>query len=249
MPERRLSGTAPGRTSLGPGDSDDATTGDVWKAGAGGLLALLALAGMLVSGGFDLEESPPWAEPRADWVPAFRSMPTSDKALAREARREANSDVARLRLQGVVSSGLHGDDMALVSSDHEAARAVGVGESVLPGLVLQSIEPDRVVLGPPGGGISFVLDLWRGEEAATTPSWAGAGKGHGEGSRALADASREISHREEGDPSGVPTEASTAPVGDVALGDRATVRTEEKVVAGRAARGRRNRLNGVAVSH
>ena len=69
------------------------------------------------------------------------------------------STASRLQLVGVMADA-NGQGVALIAVDGKVAKPYRVGKPVLDGLVLQSVQPRRALLGPEVSGASTqVLDL------------------------------------------------------------------------------------------
>ncbi len=217
-------------------------------AASGGLLALAALAAMLVLGAFDLEQSPPAPEPASIRVPPGLAPSGPTHATPVGTTEAISPSLARLRLQGIVRSSAGGESLALVSSGQEAARSVAVGDPVLPGVVVLSIETDRVSLGPPGGTAVLVLRLESSRESsqimpdASSISWP-----RDERAPSTDDVAETIHYDASGQV--VPrTDTTPTATGTTAAGEVSAVTPEDQRGSGRPAGGRRNRLHGVVSS-
>lgn len=138
------------------------------------LAAVVALCGvvMLSLGMFD------GAEPAASAALDSTPSPSTDAALRTgiDPRTEvpvpaAGRNASELRLHGVMLTGAPGEAMAMISAGQGTARTVALGATVIPGMVLQSIAPDQVAIGPPGGAAAIVLSA---QALAVTTQAAGA---------------------------------------------------------------------------
>lgn len=123
------------------------------------LATVIALCGvvMLSLGIFD------GVEPDASAAPDSTPSPSTDAAVRTDIERLADAPAAagrngsELRLHGVILTGAPGEGIAMISVGQGAARTVTRGATVTAGMVLQSIAPDRVAIGPPGGPAAVVL--------------------------------------------------------------------------------------------
>jgi general secretion pathway protein C len=66
---------------------------------------------------------------------------------------------SRFALVGVVAGERSGGGAAVIAVDGRPARPFRVGSAVDEGLVLQSVQGRRAVLGPPGGAAILTLEL------------------------------------------------------------------------------------------
>lgn len=104
-------------------------------------------------------------EPDASAAPDSTPSPSTDAAVRTDIDRLADAPAAawrngsELRLHGVILTGAPGEGIAMISAGQGAARTVALGATVTAGMVLQSIAPDRVTIGPPGGPAAFVLSV------------------------------------------------------------------------------------------
>lgn len=240
-----------GARATGSAELDDWRSEDPnasWMAASGGLLALAALAAMLVLGAFDLEQSSPAPGPASIRVPPALAPTDPTHATPLGTLEAISPGLARLRLQGVVRSSAGRASLALVSSGEEAARAVAVGDPVLPGMVVLSIETDRVSLGPPGGTAVLLLRLESSRESSPTmPDASSISSPRDERAPSLDEVAETIHYDASGQVVPRP-ETTPAAAGHMAAGEVSAVTPEVQRSSGRPAGGRRNRLHGVVTS-
>lgn len=81
-------------------------------------------------------------------TPAAAAAPLAAPALA-----------SRFQLVGVAAGASSGDGAAILSVDGKPARPYRVGTAIEEGLVLQSVQGRRAVIGPPNGPAAVTLEL------------------------------------------------------------------------------------------
>ena len=139
------------------------------------VLAALLLGAVSAHWVLELRRTLRPAEPASAGVIAMPTSPTADPAqlhlfgmASNAAPVEPAAPPPNLALTGVVASGATGSEVALLTIDGKPA-AVRVGDLVAPGLTVNAIERDRVVLNQNGQPMNLLLTPPRGAAGGMAP--------------------------------------------------------------------------------